>query len=124
MFNSIYKYTLLLLLVCGWVATPAFAAKLPSGYPDIQDYQNLGTVDSMMTSKNRIVVNDQEYILPSGVIVHTPRKKIASLRDVRKGKQVGVIAKSGSATSLPSVLEIWVFPRNFTVDADAISPEE
>lgn len=123
MFNSIYKFIPMLLLVCGLMATPAFAAKLPSGYPDIKDYENLGTVDSIEKSKSRIVVNDQEYILPIGVVVHTPRKKIGSLRDVRKGNKVGVIADSGSKISLPSITAIWVLPRNFSIDADTRNQE-
>ncbi len=120
MFNSIYKITLLSLLICGWAATPAFAANnLPSGYPDIKDYENLGTVDSIEQSKSRIVVNDQDYILPTDVTVHTPGNMTGSLRDVRKGNKVGVIADSGSKTSLPSITAIWVFPSGFSIDADA-----
>jgi len=124
MFNSTYKFTLLLLFVSGLVAAPTFATGLPNGFPSIGEYHNLGTVDSIEKYKSRIVVNDQEYILPNNVVVHTSNNNIGSLRNVRTGKSVGVFTTGGSNTSLSNISEIWVFPRGYTIDKNSIRRED
>jgi len=124
MSNSIYKFTLLFLFVGGLMATPTFGAALPGGFPGIGDFHNLGTVDSIEKYKSRIVVNDQEYVLPSNVVVHTSNGSIGNLRNLRTGRSVGIFTIGDSNTSLSSVSEIWVFPRGYTVDENSISRKD
>lgn len=112
MFNFIFKSAFLLLFLCGLVLSPVFAATLPSGYPKLEEFQNLGTVDSITNSGKTIVINDSQYIVPKTVIVIKPGKKSSRLRDVRISSKVGIFYKEGSDSSFPSVTEIWVLPAN------------
>ena len=91
------------------------AANLPAGYPKQNEFQSIGTVDSIMSRQKLIVINDQEYILPENIIIVTPGKKNSRLRDVRLGRTAGIFFTEGSETSMPKVTEIWVLPRNFVV---------
>jgi len=118
MIKLIYKSSVMLLLCSGLMISSASAAKLPSWYPDPNVFQNLGTVDSMARLKGKIVVNDQEYQLPMGVLVHTPGKKNAGLLSVREGKLVAITSDNGNSEQRPKVTEIWVLPPNYVLPAD------
>lgn len=115
MYKPYYKSVFILLLLTGLLCSTSYAANLPAGYPKQNEFQSIGTVDSVTTRKKLIVINDQEYIVPDNIIVVTPNKKSSSLRDVRPGKIAGIFFTEGNDTSMPKVTEIWVMPRNFVI---------
>jgi hypothetical protein len=110
MYKSYYKSVFILFLLTGLLCSTSYAANLPAGYPKQNEFQSIGTVDSVTTRKKLIVINDQEYIVPENIIVVTPRKRNSSLRDVRLGRTAGIFFTEGSETSMPKVTEIWVLP--------------
>jgi len=124
MTNSIVKIASLLLLAYGLALVPAFAAGLPKGYPDIGEFQNIGPVDSVSLVRQTIIINDHEYMLTPNIVVHKSAKKTGSLRDVRVGKKVGLFASAGDTESMPVISEIWVLPRNFSINTAEISYEK
>jgi len=125
MFNSDHKVTrLLFLLLSAAIATTTIAAPLPGGYPQIKEFQNLGSIGSIEKFGGKIVVNDQEYNLPKSVVVYASGGKLGTLRDLRTGKSVGLFSDSGSDESFPRVSEIWIFPRGYKIDVDSFNPKE
>jgi hypothetical protein len=111
--NSISNRTVILFILLGSLLSPVFAANLPSGYPKLNEFQRTGTVDSLNFRAKKIVIGDQEFIIPANIIVVTPNKKNSTLRDIRLGKTAGIFFNAGTAERMPIVNEIWVLPRNF-----------
>jgi len=109
--TAVHK-TLALLCLMVVVANPLYAANLPSGYPDLDEFQRIGTIDSLQIRANTIVIDDQEYNISPNIIVVMPNRRNSSLKDIQAGKTTGIFFNAGSTQRMPVVNEIWVLPRN------------
>jgi len=111
--TSLSNKTVLLFILLGGLLSHVFAANLPSGYPKLNEFQSMGSVDSLNIRTNKIVIGDQEFIIPANIIIVTPDKKNSTLRDIRVGKTAGIFFNAGTPERMPILNEIWVLPRNF-----------
>ena len=111
MYKSFIKF-LLSLLVTGFMMGSAIAAGLPTGYPKVEEFNSVGTIDSAVYD-NKIVIGDEEYLIAKSIIVVVPGKKGSTLDDLKQGRIAGLFATAGTTDKKPVVTEIWMFPRSY-----------
>lgn len=102
----------LVLLTTGFLTNIAYAANLPAGYPKVEEFDNIGTVDSAVYD-NKIVIGDQEYLIAKSIIIVKPGKKSSTLKDLKQGSTAGVFSIPGDLNTQPVVKEIWILPKGF-----------
>jgi hypothetical protein len=113
-----FKSALLVFFASGLVISTAFADRLPSGYPQLNEFQNMGNVDWIAKKRDKIVVNDTEYEIANNTVVVTPHRKKAALRAIKANSLVGIKAEGNGFTQPRIVREIWVLPKGFKIPDD------
>ena len=112
------KYAILITAICSLVFTSAFAAGLPSGYPSLEDFAAIGNVDFISKRKDRIVINDSQYLVSRTTAVMRPYGTKTNIYAVRKNSKVGLITSGGGFNQYQTVVEIWVLPKGFKLPKD------
>jgi hypothetical protein len=75
-----------------------------------------GTVDSINTHDNRIVIGDRTYVMSRNTSVFdVSRKRNASVRDIKAGDMVGFRSRPLPKPTAPydqSIVKLWILPSN------------
>lgn len=88
------------------------AVAQPPSAPD--GLEVVGTVDHVDAGANRIVVNDQTFLLSAGAPVRLANGRVADLRSLKKGMTVKFAARRADGPR-PVVFEIQVLPEGTVV---------
>jgi hypothetical protein len=118
MFKIGFKSVLLVFFASSLMISSAFADRLPSGYPQLNEFQNIGNVDRIDVIRDKIVVNDTLYEIAKDAVVVTPHRKKAALRAVRANSLVGIKVEGNGINQPRTVKEIWVLPKGFKIPDD------
>ena len=100
------KWRCLLIAACMILgSTPAMAALLRGTQPSADSVPKW-VISSVDISKRTIVINDTVYRLGAAVKVHTAAHRHGSLRDLRRGMQVGYRLEN-NRDGQAVITEIW-----------------
>ncbi len=100
------------LILLSWLLLPGILwaqNSLPSYYPE--EIPRTGTLDRLDLKERVIVVNDALYRLAQYVPVHTPRRQVANLGDLKEGDKITFEYKDRKKVS-SIITEIWKLPKS------------
>jgi hypothetical protein len=109
------KYSIFAIAIYSLLFSSEYAAGLPSGYPSLEDFAAIGNVDFISKRKDRIVINDSQYLVSRTTAVMRPYGTKTNIYAVRENSKVGIISNGGGNNQYPTAVEIWVLPRGFKI---------
>jgi len=100
------KRLLLAVLVSFSFMLPVNAADVPDYYPKI--FMVFGILHDINTSEASVTIDDFRLHMTSGVRVYTPTTQYGTVRQLKKGMQVGARPDRQGV-----IREIWVLPDGY-----------
>ena len=98
----------LIIVALSIVAGVASAASLPEYYSKA-GFLRSGIIDEINLERQAIVINDQQLLLSSNVVIHSPSSYSVPVTRLRKGSKVGYkLSQNGRL-----IMELWILPKHY-----------